>query len=133
MWRVLSRIAVAATLGTTATVACNPSLSSPQPGSAAVDAATNASVWTDVSVATLWTSPRAPRAVDTPALGDPVDLPGWLAAMDVPARRGLVGRVATQTLLGERLLVVLPQDVVDGSVRRGCLIVGRTPGRSGGV
>ena len=62
--------------------------------------------YVNVSVATLWTSPTAPRAVDAPALGHPADVRGWLAAMDTSLRRGLNGRVETQALLGERLLVV---------------------------
>lgn len=63
------------------------------------------SVWTNVSVATLWTSPAAPRGVDGPALRAPVDIPRWLAAMSTASRRDLVGRVETQSLLGERLVV----------------------------
>jgi cell wall-associated NlpC family hydrolase len=62
--------------------------------------------WVNVSVATIWTSPTAPRAVDRPALTAPVDIRGWLAHMDTATRRGLVGRVATQGLLGEHLTVV---------------------------
>ena len=64
------------------------------------------SIWVNVSVATLWTSPSAPRPIDAPALRAPVDVRGWLAAMDTTARRGLVGRVETQALYGERLLVI---------------------------
>jgi len=63
-------------------------------------------VWVNVSVATLWTSTTAPRPVDHPALTQPVDIRGWLAHMDTATRRGLVGRVATQALLGEHLTVV---------------------------
>jgi len=62
--------------------------------------------WVNVSVATLWTSPTAPRAVDRPALTNPVDIRTWLAHMDTTTRRGLVGRVATQSLLGEHVTVV---------------------------
>ena len=62
-------------------------------------------VWVNVAVATLWTSPSAPRAIDAPALRAPVNIRGWLAAMSTTARRGLVGRVETQALLGDRLLV----------------------------
>lgn len=62
--------------------------------------------WVGVSVATLWTSTTAPRPVDRPAMTVPVDIRGWLAHMDTAARRGLVGRVATQALLGEHLTVV---------------------------
>jgi len=63
------------------------------------------SVWVNVSVATLWTSPRAPRHVDAKATSSPADVRGWLAAMSITARRGLVGRVETQALYGDRLIV----------------------------
>jgi gamma-D-glutamyl-L-lysine dipeptidyl-peptidase len=62
--------------------------------------------WVNVSVATLWTSTTAPRPVDRPAMTNPVDIRSWLAHMDTTTRRGLVGRVATQSLLGEHLLVI---------------------------
>jgi cell wall-associated NlpC family hydrolase len=63
-------------------------------------------VLVDVSVATLWVSRSSPRRIDRPALRDPVDMPAWLAAMSVPERLGLVGRVETQALYGERLRVI---------------------------
>lgn len=63
------------------------------------------SVWVSVSVATLWSSPSAPRPVDAKALTAPVDIRGWLAAMSTSVRLGLVGRVETQALYGERLIV----------------------------
>lgn len=63
------------------------------------------SVWVNVSVATLWTSSTAPRRVDAKAVSAPVDIRGWLAAMSTTSRRGLVGRVETQALYGDRLLV----------------------------
>lgn len=62
--------------------------------------------WVGVSVATLWTSTTAPRPVDHPALTAPADIRSWLAHMNTATRRGLVGRVATQALLGEHLTVV---------------------------
>lgn len=62
-------------------------------------------VWVNVAVATLWTSPTAPRPVDDKAISSPVDIPGWLSAMSVEARRGLVGRVETQALYGDKLVV----------------------------
>lgn len=62
--------------------------------------------WVNVSVATLWTSTTAPRPVDHPAMTAPVDIRSWLAHMDTATRRGLVGRVATQALLGEHLSVI---------------------------
>ena len=63
------------------------------------------SVWTKVSVATLWVLPSSPRPVDAPALASPVDIRSWLAAMSTAVRRDLAGRVETQALFGERLLV----------------------------
>jgi cell wall-associated NlpC family hydrolase len=61
--------------------------------------------YVDVPVATLWTSPGAPRAIDRPALADPPDLRAWSRALDTTARRGLVGRIETQALLGDRVRV----------------------------
>jgi len=66
---------------------------------------TGAHVWVSVAVATLWTSPTAPRTVDAPALQSPVHIRRWLAAMSTSLRRGLVGRVETQALYGEPLVV----------------------------
>ena len=63
------------------------------------------SVWVNAAVATLWTSPQAPRPVDAKATSATVDIRGWLAAMSTSARLGLVGRVETQALYGNRLLV----------------------------
>lgn len=80
-------------------------------------------VWVDVSVATLWTSTSAPRPADHPAMTNPVDIRGWLAHMDTATRRGLVGRVATQSLLGEHLTVV-------GTARGGWLRVVATSQRT---
>lgn len=54
-----------------------------------------------VAVAGLWTSPEAPRAIDAPALGNPVLLERWLAALDDDTRLALCKekRLATQMLL----------------------------------
>jgi cell wall-associated NlpC family hydrolase len=62
-------------------------------------------VYVKVSVATLWVSPDSPRAVDAPALAAPVHIRAWLGAMSTAVRRDLVGRVETQALLGERLVI----------------------------
>ena len=59
-----------------------------------------------VSVATLWTRPSAPRAIDRPALGGRPDLRAWNRSLDTEARRGLVGRIETQALFGERVRVL---------------------------
>jgi len=54
-----------------------------------------------VAVAGLWTSPEAPRTIDAPALGNPVLLECWLAALDDDTRLALCKekRLATQMLL----------------------------------
>src|SRR4051812_36260144 len=84
---------------------CAPSALPQQVLPAATSISVGQSVWTNVSVATLWVLPSSPRAVDAPALANPVDIRGWLAAMSTAVRRDLAGRVETQTLYGERLLV----------------------------
>lgn len=60
----------------------------------------------DVSVATLWTSPSAPRAIDRPALCNPVDMRAWTRVLNTTARLGLVGRIETQALFGEPVRVL---------------------------
>lgn len=59
-----------------------------------------------VPVATMWTSPEAPREVDQPAVLDRPDVAGWTAAMDATVRKGLTGRTLTQLLLGEPVHVL---------------------------
>lgn len=59
-----------------------------------------------VPVATVWTSPDAPRDVDAPAVADVPDMAAWTGAMDAEARLGLHGRTLTQALLGEAVRVV---------------------------
>jgi cell wall-associated NlpC family hydrolase len=61
--------------------------------------------WVAVSVATLWRSPDAPRAVDAPALRNPAAIRQWLSGLSTTGRLGLVGRADTQALLGDRVLV----------------------------
>jgi cell wall-associated NlpC family hydrolase len=69
--------------------------------------ATDTSVrYVDVSVATVWTSPSSPRALDRPALSNPVDVPAWTRTLTTSARLGLVGRIQTQVLLGEPVRVL---------------------------
>lgn len=66
-----------------------------------------------VPVTTLWISPDRPRAVDAPVVADEPDHPAWLAALDRhtgddesgDGRLGLHGRVLTQALAGEPVLV----------------------------
>lgn len=63
-----------------------------------------------VPVATMWTSPDAPRAVDADAVRDMPDVAGWAAAMGSAARLGLHGRALTQLLMGEPALVLEERD-----------------------
>ncbi|MEJ7691164.1 MAG: SH3 domain-containing C40 family peptidase [Nocardioidaceae bacterium] len=65
---------------------------------------------TCVEVATVWTSPDAPRDIDAPATAAVPDLLGWLCEQSAEARRGLHGRTLTQLLEGE------PVDVLEEEV-----------------
>jgi hypothetical protein len=57
-------------------------------------------------VATVWTSPEAPRELDSSAVAESPDVPAWTAALGGDERRGLHGRTLTQALLGEPVEVV---------------------------
>lgn len=118
--RLVPRRLVVAIVGCllTLTSACAPASSSARPPSSEPPSATSPSnvallsaaavgqsVWVNVSVATLWVSPTSPRRVDAPALSNPVHIPLWLGAMSTSQRLDLVGRVETQSLYGEKLLV----------------------------
>jgi gamma-D-glutamyl-L-lysine dipeptidyl-peptidase len=59
-----------------------------------------------VAVATVWASPSSPRAIDRPALANPVHLAGWARSLNTAARLGLVGRIETQALLGQPVRVL---------------------------
>jgi len=76
----------------------------------------------NVPVSTLWAAPDRPRDVDALAIADSPDMVGWLAALDEHpddasdgnGRRGLHGRVETQLLAGEPVLVIAaPADTPD--------------------
>ncbi|RZT85392.1 cell wall-associated NlpC family hydrolase [Pseudonocardia sediminis] len=62
----------------------------------------------DVAVATVWTSPDSPRPVDRPALANPSDVPGWLAAMTTAQKLDLTSsnRTQTQALYGRHVEVL---------------------------
>jgi cell wall-associated NlpC family hydrolase len=77
----------------------------PTPTPAATLPALPATAYVDVSVATLWHSPSSPRTVDLPALRKPAAIRSWLATMTTKQRLDLNGRVDSQLLLGERVVV----------------------------
>lgn len=58
-----------------------------------------------VPVTTLWSTPKAPREVDAPAVAAVPDAAAWCAAMDDECRLDLHGRAVTQLLLGEPVVV----------------------------
>ncbi len=59
-----------------------------------------------VAVATVWTSPEAPRDVDAAAIADQPDVEGWVRGLDVEGRLGLHGRTLTQLLAGEPVQLI---------------------------
>src|SRR5258707_1639017 len=67
-----------------------------------------------VPVATIWSSPDAPTAADVPVLGAGPDMATWLRSLSRERRLGLAGRVVTQALWGDLVLV---QEELDGWAR----------------
>ena len=59
-----------------------------------------------VDVATVWTSPEAPRAIDAPAVADLPDVAAWIRSLDDAGRLGLHGRTLTQLVRDEPVVVV---------------------------
>ncbi|HEU5216259.1 MAG TPA: C40 family peptidase [Gaiellaceae bacterium] len=73
-------------------------LAAPHPGTTAT---------IDVSAATLWRAPGLARAIDAPALANPVDLDRWNRNLATTASRAwLDSRVVTQALYGEKVTVL---------------------------
>ena len=68
--------------------------------------AVGAPAWVSVSVASGWNSPSSPRGVDQPALENPARVRAWLAGMSAADKLGLIGRLDTQALLGEQVVVL---------------------------
>ncbi len=72
-----------------------------------ITSATPASTrYVDVSVATVWASPSAPRTIDRPALGNPVNMAAWSRVLNTAARLGLDGKIETQALFGEPVRIL---------------------------
>lgn len=61
--------------------------------------------WVDVSVATAWVQPWYPRTIDRPAMGNPADPATWVASMTVTQKQWLVGKLETQALYGDKVIV----------------------------
>ena len=92
---------------TVATVAAG-ALVTPSAGAEPAESPTAARI--GVSVATLWTSPDAPRMIDAAALGTAANPATWLRSLSTGERRGLNGRVESQALYGQPVEVLEQRD-----------------------
>lgn len=63
-----------------------------------------------VGVATVWTDPAKVRPIDAPAVAAPADPVAWTAAQGTAERLDLHGRVDTQALLGDPVIVDAERD-----------------------
>ena len=60
----------------------------------------------DVAVATLWVEPRTDRRIDKPAVSDPSNVRLWQRSMTLRQKRWLVGRLETQVLYGQKVVIL---------------------------
>jgi len=93
--------------GTVAALAAG-ALVAPAAGAEPAPSATPARI--GVSVATLWTSPDAPRTIDAAGLGTAANPGRWLRSLSTGERRGLNGRVESQALYGQPVEVIEQRD-----------------------
>src|SRR4051812_32833811 len=63
--------------------------------------------WVSADVATVWKRPGLVRRVDRPAVAAHPSIRTWLSRQSVAAREALVGRVLTQAVRGERVVVLI--------------------------
>jgi hypothetical protein len=66
---------------------------------------TSGTCWVDVSVATAWVKPWYPRTVDSAALSNPAQPGTWVKNMTVAQKQWLVGKLETQALHGDKVIV----------------------------
>jgi gamma-D-glutamyl-L-lysine dipeptidyl-peptidase len=62
--------------------------------------------YVDVGVATLWVQPRTNRPIDKPAVSDPSNVRLWQKSMSLKQKRWLVGKLETQALYGQKVVIL---------------------------
>jgi len=62
--------------------------------------------YVDVGVATLWVEPQSDRPIDKRAVSDSSDIRLWQRSMSLEQKRWLVGRLETQALYGQKVLIL---------------------------
>ena len=60
----------------------------------------------NVSVATLWQEPNKARVADNPAISNPADIEKWTSSMALKEKQWLVGKIETQALYGEKVIIL---------------------------